>query len=188
MQKCPRELNAKVSSKLFKSVIWPHWSEQAFLIRGAIGKGKKFCRSRSWCRYCRPSSWRFCWRRFCCRRCLERRCRFRPRRSSTLSFSSSFSRPGWAALQTRSACPLCRRSWRRRSQCCTERWAKINYHRVVVVVKWSACLPSTPKIRVRIPLKPIVFSVMLCLKRTKINKKRPGLAHFQKNNNYCLGK
>ena len=50
----------------------------------------------------------------------------------------------------------------------------------VVVVKWSACLPSTPTIRVRIPLKPTVFSVILCLKRTKINKKRPGLAHFFK--------
>ena len=48
----------------------------------------------------------------------------------------------------------------------------------VVVVKWSACSPSTPTIRVRIPLKPKVFSIILCLKRTKINKKRPGLAHF----------
>ena len=27
----------------------------------------------------------------------------------------------------------------------------------VVLVKWSACLPSTMTIRVRIPLKPIVF-------------------------------
>ena len=43
---------------------------------------------------------------------------------------------------------------------------------------WSACSPSTPTIRVRIPLKPTVFSVKLCLKRTKINKKRPGLACF----------
>ena len=50
----------------------------------------------------------------------------------------------------------------------------------VVVVKWSAFLPSTPTIRVRIPLKSTVFSVILCLKRTKINKKRPGLAHFKK--------
>ena len=50
----------------------------------------------------------------------------------------------------------------------------------VVVVKWSAFLPSTPTIRVRIPLKSTVFSVILCLKRTKINKKRPGLAHFFK--------
>ena len=28
----------------------------------------------------------------------------------------------------------------------------------VVVVKWSACLPSTLSIRVRIPLNPTVFS------------------------------
>ena len=43
------------------------------------------------------------------------------------------------------------------------------------VVKWSACLPSTPTIRVRIPLKPKVFSIILCLKRTKINKKEAGV-------------
>ena len=47
--------------------------------------------------------------------------------------------------------------------------------RIVVVVKWSACSPSTPKIRVCIPLKPTVFSVILCLKRTKINKKEAGV-------------
>ena len=41
----------------------------------------------------------------------------------------------------------------------------------VVVVKWSACLPSIPTIRVRIPLKPKVFLENLCLKGTKINKK-----------------
>ena len=29
--------------------------------------------------------------------------------------------------------------------------------RAVVVVKWSACSPSTPTIRVQIPLKPAVF-------------------------------
>ena len=34
----------------------------------------------------------------------------------------------------------------------------------VVVVKWSACSPSTPTIQVRIPLKPTFFSVKLCLK------------------------
>ena len=44
----------------------------------------------------------------------------------------------------------------------------------VVVVKWSACSPSLPTIRVRIPLKPTIFSVKLCLKRTKINKKEAG--------------
>ena len=31
--------------------------------------------------------------------------------------------------------------------------------RAVVVVKWSACFPSTPTIRVRFPLTLIVFSV-----------------------------
>ena len=46
--------------------------------------------------------------------------------------------------------------------------------RAVVVVKWSACSPSTPAIRVQIPLKSTVFSVILCLKRTKINIKEVG--------------
>ena len=49
------------------------------------------------------------------------------------------------------------------------------------VVKWSACSSSTPTIRVQIPLKPTNFSVKLCLKRTKINKKRPWLAHLKTN-------
>ena len=49
----------------------------------------------------------------------------------------------------------------------------------MVVVKWSVCSPSTPSIRVRIPLKPTVLSVKLCLKRTKINKKEAG-AHLKK--------
>ena len=44
-----------------------------------------------------------------------------------------------------------------------------------VVVKWSACSPSTPTIRVQIPLKPTIFSVILYLKRTKINKKESGV-------------
>ena len=49
-----------------------------------------------------------------------------------------------------------------------------------MVVKLSACSPSYPTIRVRILLKPNVFSIILYLKRTKINKKRPGLAHLKK--------
>ena len=49
---------------------------------------------------------------------------------------------------------------------------------LVVVVKWSACSSFTLMIRVQILLK--FFSINLCLKRTKINKKRPGLAHFYK--------
>ena len=33
----------------------------------------------------------------------------------------------------------------------------------VVVVKWSAWSPSTPTIRVRIPLKPTVFFCKICV-------------------------
>ena len=47
----------------------------------------------------------------------------------------------------------------------------------VVVVKWSACSPSTLTIQVRIPLKTKVF-LNLCLKRTKKNKREAGLARF----------
>ena len=47
----------------------------------------------------------------------------------------------------------------------------------VVVVKWSACSPSTLTIRVQIPLKPTVVSVKFGFENKKINKKRPGLAH-----------
>ena len=48
---------------------------------------------------------------------------------------------------------------------------------VVVVVNCSACLPSIPMIRVRIPLK-FTFLVKFLLLRTKINKKRLWLVHF----------
>ena len=48
----------------------------------------------------------------------------------------------------------------------------------VAVVKWSVCLPSTPIIRVRFLLKRSFFPVKFVLKRTKINKKMPGLANF----------
>ena len=54
----------------------------------------------------------------------------------------------------------------------------------VVVVKWSACSPSTLRlrstIRVRIPLTTIVFLLNLCLKRTKINKIEAGVGPFFK--------
>ena len=61
----------------------------------------------------------------------------------------------------------------------------------MVVVNWSASSPSTPTIPVRIQLKHSVFSVILCLKSTKINKKRPGLVHYlkkdlQKVKKFCL--
>ena len=49
---------------------------------------------------------------------------------------------------------------------------------VVVVVKWSACSPSTPTIRVQIPLKHTVFSAQFVVKRTKINKKEAGVGPF----------
>ena len=52
-----------------------------------------------------------------------------------------------------------------------KRWA-------IVVVKWSAYSPSTLTIRVRIQLKPTVFSVKLCLIRTNINKKEAGVGRF----------
>ena len=45
----------------------------------------------------------------------------------------------------------------------------------------SLCSPSIPAILVRIPLKPTVISVQFVIeKNPKINKKRPGLAHFYK--------
>ena len=49
----------------------------------------------------------------------------------------------------------------------------------MVVVKWSVSSPSTPTIRVRIPLKPTGLSVKFVFEiRTKIIKKRPGLNHL----------
>ena len=44
---------------------------------------------------------------------------------------------------------------------------------VVVEVKWSACSPSIPMIQVQIQLKSSIFIVKKCLKKEKINKKRP---------------
>ena len=41
----------------------------------------------------------------------------------------------------------------------------------VVVVKWPACVPTTPKIQVLIPPMPTVFSVKVVLQNKKINKK-----------------
>ena len=40
----------------------------------------------------------------------------------------------------------------------------------VLVVKWSVFSPSTPTIRVRIPLKSTVFCYLSCLKITKVKK------------------
>ena len=44
--------------------------------------------------------------------------------------------------------------------------------RAVVVVKWSACSPSTPIIQVRIPLMPAVFSVNFVFEKIKNKQKR----------------
>ena len=46
--------------------------------------------------------------------------------------------------------------------------------------EFEKCCFVFPTIRVRIPLKPTVFFCKnLCLKRTKNNKKRPGMSHLQ---------
>ena len=60
---------------------------------------------------------------------------------------------------------------------------KINKHEeilrwYVVVVMWSACLPSTSTIQVRIPLTHKVFLYYLCLQSTKINKRGRGWLIF----------
>ena len=47
----------------------------------------------------------------------------------------------------------------------------------MVVVKWSACSPSTPTILVRIPLKPTVFSVPFVLEKNENKEKE---AHLKK--------
>ena len=42
----------------------------------------------------------------------------------------------------------------------------------VVVVKWSVCLPFTPTIRVRSPLKSTIFSVKFVFERNENKQKR----------------
>ena len=49
----------------------------------------------------------------------------------------------------------------------------------VVVVKWSACPPSTPTIRVRIPLKSTIFCKIVVEKNNNKQKKRNGLANLK---------
>ena len=44
---------------------------------------------------------------------------------------------------------------------------------VVDVVKLSACFPSNPMIRVRVPLKSTVFRLYICFEKFK-NKQMPG--------------
>ena len=43
----------------------------------------------------------------------------------------------------------------------------LSTHRTVVVVKGSACLPSTPMIQVRILLTPTVYSVKFVFERNE---------------------
>ena len=45
----------------------------------------------------------------------------------------------------------------------------------VVVVKWSACSPSTPTIRVRISLKPTVFPVKFVFEKKENKQKDAGV-------------
>ena len=48
------------------------------------------------------------------------------------------------------------------------------------VVKWSACSPSTPTIRVRIPLKHTVFSVKFVFEKSENKQKEAGVGPFLK--------
>ena len=51
---------------------------------------------------------------------------------------------------------------------------KIYVRWAVVVVKWSACLPSTPTIRVQIPLKSTVFTVKFVFEMNENKQKEAG--------------
>ena len=55
-----------------------------------------------------------------------------------------------------------------------------NQLRAMMVVKWSACSPSTLTIRVRIPLTSAVFSVKSVFEKNENKQNRQGLAHFLK--------
>ena len=57
---------------------------------------------------------------------------------------------------------------------------KISKGWVVVVVKWSACSPTTPTIRVRIPLKPEKFFVIFVFEKNKNKQKEAGVGPFKK--------
>ena len=70
---------------------------------------------------------------------------------------------------------------------CFEDWPQIatrnspvGQHWDVVGVKWSACLPSTPTIRVRIPLKPTVFSVKFVFEKNENKQKEAGVGPFSR--------
>ena len=48
----------------------------------------------------------------------------------------------------------------------------------MVVVKWSACLPSTPTIRVRIQPKAIFFSVKVVFEKNENKQKEDVFGPF----------
>ena len=52
--------------------------------------------------------------------------------------------------------------------------------RAVVVVKWSACSPSTPTIRVQILLTSTVFSVKFVFEKTENKQKEAEVGPFFK--------
>ena len=54
----------------------------------------------------------------------------------------------------------------------------------VVVVKWSACMPSTLAIQVPIPLKTTVFSVKFVFENIEIKQKEAGVGSFFLKNCY----
>ena len=56
----------------------------------------------------------------------------------------------------------------------------------MVVVKWSACLPSTPTIRVQILLKPTAISVKFVFEKNKNKLKEAGVGPFFKNNSNSI--
>ena len=57
---------------------------------------------------------------------------------------------------------------------------KIQIIWAVVVVKWSSCIPSIPMIRVRIPLKPTVFSVKIAFENNENKQEEAGVEPFKR--------
>ena len=52
-------------------------------------------------------------------------------------------------------------------------------HRAEVVVKWSACSPSSPTIQDWIPLTPTVFSVNFVFEKNENKQKEAGVGHLK---------
>ena len=55
---------------------------------------------------------------------------------------------------------------------------KNNYRGAVVVVKWSACSPSTPTIQVQVPLKAAVFSVKFVFEKNENKQNEASVSQF----------